>query len=251
MALETIPGNVAMFGGLAAADQRELDALSRRRRVPAGSMFYRPGEPLSHVYFVEQGCVKVGFLSAAGREITVDYLDRGELFGAVGLGPDHGGQLFARAWEDVVVREMTRYDYEAFISRRPLLVCQINRILDGRLAKVQRRLQQLLFLDMRERIVQVLSDLIPTYGDPVDGGVRLRLRLTHQDIANMIGATREATSQVIGHLRRAGALAFDQKHPVLLTPGQAPSLTADGGAWDQPTVLLGTRPGEPAEAATP
>jgi CRP/FNR family transcriptional regulator len=251
MGLETIPGKLTMFGGLAAADQRELDALSRRRRVSAGSMFYRPGEAMGHVYFVEQGCVKVGFLSATGREITVDYLGPGELFGAVGLGPDHGGQLFARAWEDVVVRELTRYDYEAFISRRPLLVCEVNRILDARLAKVQRRLQQILFLDMRERIVQVLSDLIPTYGEPVEGGVRLRLRLTHQDIANMIGATREATSQVLGNLRRAGVIAFDQKHPVLLTPGQAAPLGADADAWQAPTVFVGRLPGEPAEATAP
>jgi len=240
-----------MFGGLAAADQRELDALSRRRRVPAGAMFYRPGEAMGHVYFLEAGTVKVGFLSATGREITVDYLGPGELFGAVGLGPDRGGQLFARAWEDVTVREMSRYDYEAFISRRPLLVCEVNRLLDARLAKVQRRLQQLLFLDMRERIVEVLADLIPGYGEPVEGGVRLKLRLTHQDIANMIGATREATSQVLGILRRAGVIAFDQKHPVLLTPGQVPPIGADADAWRAPAALVGTRPSEPAEAAAP
>jgi CRP/FNR family transcriptional regulator len=245
------PSPAVMFDGLAAADQRELDALSRRRRVVAGTMFYRPGEAMGHVYFVETGCVKVGFLSATGREITVDYLGRGELFGAVGLGPDHGGQLFARAWEDVVVREMTRHDYEAFISRRPTLVCEINRILDARLAKVQRRLQQLLFLDMRERIVAVLADLIPGYGEPVEGGMRLRLRLTHQDIANMIGATREATSQVLGILRRAGVIAFDQKHPVLLTPGQQPSVGQDADSWRAPAVLMGSRPVNPAEAATP
>ncbi|MDB5101904.1 MAG: Transcriptional regulator [Cyanobacteria bacterium RYN_339] len=248
MSLNAIPNTVTMFGGLAPADQRELDALSRRRRVTAGTMFYRPGEAMGHIYFIEAGSVKVGFLSAAGREITVDYLGRGELFGAVGLGPDSGGQLFARAWEDVVVREMSRRDYEAFILRRPPLVCEINRLLDARLAKVQRRLQQLLFLDMRERIVAVLADLIPGYGEPVEGGVRLRLRLTHQDIANMIGATREATSQVLGLLRRAGAIAFDQKHPVLLTPGQPAPIEADADAWRAPaTVLVTTRSVESAE----
>ena len=216
-----------IFAGLAAGDQQELDALSRRRRAPSGTVFFSPGETVGQVYLLESGCVKIGFISAAGREVTIDYLGRGELFGAVGLGSASARQLFAAAWDDVVVRELSRRDYEAFVSRRPLLVCDLNRLLDGRLAKVQRRLQQLLFLDMRGRILEVLSDLAVDYGEPVEGGVRVGLRLTHQDIANMIGATREATSQVLGELRRAGAIAFDRKHPVLPITPLAISLPTD------------------------
>jgi CRP/FNR family cyclic AMP-dependent transcriptional regulator len=208
-------GANGIFVGLPPGDQREFDALSRRRRAPSGTVFFSPGEAVGQVYVLESGCVKIGFISAAGREITIDYLGRGEIFGAVGLGSASSRQLFAAAWDEVVVREMARRDYESFVSRRPMLVCELNRLLDARLAKVQRRLQQLLFLDMRGRILEVLTDLAVDYGEPVEGGVRVGLRLTHQDIANMIGATREATSQVIGQLRKAGAIAFDHKHPVL------------------------------------
>lgn len=208
-----LKNTLPLFMGLPEGDYQHLDQMLTHLRCQAHAPVYAPGEE-DYVYMLKEGRVRLSQLSPDGKEVTLDYLEPGAVFGALG-GEEAPEDVFAVAVENAYLCKVSRVEFERFIASRPQLMFGITKLLGLRLKKIQVRLQQLLFLDVRTRILTVLRELSEAYGEPVVGGTRLRLRLTHQDIANLIGSTRETTSQAISELRSAGLLTFDKKHPIL------------------------------------
>lgn len=205
---------LSLFMGLPDADHQAFDKLLTHFHCKANTPVYVPDDRHDQVYLLKEGRVRLAQLSPEGKEITLDYLEPGAVFGA--LGEEAGGApLMAEAVENAFICRIPRRDFELFISGRPQLMFGVTKLLGLRLQRIQMRLQTLLFHDVKSRILLTLEELARTYGEPFAGGTRLRLKLTHQDIANLIGATRETTSQAISELRADGKLEFDKKHPIL------------------------------------
>lgn len=202
-----------MFMGMPEEDYQALDRLLTHFQCRAHTPVYVPGEHADQVYMLKEGRVRLGQLSPEGKEITLDYLEPGAVFGALAEGAE--STIFAEATEHALLCKVPRREFEAFMAHRPQLMFAITKLLGLRLQRVHVRLQHLLFHDVKERILLTLEELASTYGEPVEGGVKLRLKLTHQEIANLIGATRETTSQAISELRSAGKLDFEKKYPIL------------------------------------
>lgn len=204
-----------LFMGLPAEDYQALDTMLSHFHCSARAPVYVSGEGEDGVYFLKEGRVRLAQVTSEGKEITLDYLEPGAVFGSlVGDVGDENG-VFAEAVADAYLCKVSRDAFEGFIAARPALMLGITKLLGFRLRKIQVRLQTLLFHDVKARILLVLGDLAHTYGEDVAGGTRLRIKLTHQDVANLIGATRESTSQAISELRAEGALDFEKKYPIL------------------------------------
>lgn len=202
-----------LFMGLQEPDYQTLDCMLTHMKCKAHAPIYLPGEGSDYVYLLKEGRVRLSQISAEGKEVTLDYLEPGAVFGALGVGEDEMVQ--AEAVENAYLCKVPRADFERFIAERPQLMFQVTKLLGLRLRRVQVRLHTLLFHDVRTRLLKTLEELAETYGEPTDQGVRLRLKLTHQDLANLIGSTRETTSAIISQLRTEGVLDFDHKHAIL------------------------------------
>lgn len=208
-----------LFAGLPEQDYKALDLMLTHVRCQAHTPIYIPGEGSDTVYLLKEGRVRLSQISADGKEVTLDYLEPGSVFGALGAGEDDTVQGIAV--EHAFLCKLARADFERFIADRPQLMFQVTKLLGLRLRKVQVRLQTLLFHDVRTRLLKSLEELAETYGEPTDAGVRLRLKLTHQDLANLISSTRETTSATISQLRAEGILDFDHRHAILKRPASS------------------------------
>lgn len=204
-----------LFMGLPEPDYKMLDGMLIHFECKAQEPVYTPGEETSHVYMLKEGRVRIGQLSPDGKEITLDYLEPGSVFGALGMEQGEAADMYAVAVENAFLCKVTRLSFERYIADRPQLLFQVTKLLGFRLRRLQVRLQSLLFQDVRTRILRTLEELAVDYGVPHPEGLRLRIKLTHQEIANLIGATRETTSQTISELRADGLLDFEKKHPIL------------------------------------
>jgi CRP/FNR family cyclic AMP-dependent transcriptional regulator len=211
-----LKNTLPLFMGLPEADYKILDSMLVHFECKANLPIYTPSEVVSHVYMLKAGRVRIAQLSPEGKEITLDYLEPGAIFGALGMDEGEAMDVFALAVENAYLCKVPRQRFEAFIAERQHLSFQVTKLLGLRLRRLHTRLQTLLFQDVRTRILSTLQDLATDYGEPHPAGQRLRLKLTHQDIANLIGATRETTSQTISDLRAEGLLGFDKKHPILV-----------------------------------
>ena len=148
-------------------------------------------------------------------EITIEYLDAGEV--VVG----GNATLVLTALGPARIYRLARADFEAAALRLPALQQRVNAAVLRRLGKARLRLEHLLIPDLRQRTLAALQDLALDSGAPGPDGTRVDLRLTHQDLARLVGATRAATSLALSSLRSAGRLGFERQSAVLHARGPA------------------------------
>lgn len=203
-----------IFDGIPEADLAPLQALLTRAYLEPGERVALTGGPDAHVYFVKVGRLKLVQLGAEGRSVTLDFLDRGEIFGPLAGHACAGVEAIAA--EPSAVCRIPREHFDGFVTRRPEVAFGLARAYEDRLGRVQVRLAHLMFKDLRGRVLDTLGYLAGRYGGPAPDGRRVGLRLTHQEIAGLVGSTREAITPVLTALRAEGKLRFEGKEPVLV-----------------------------------
>ncbi len=150
----------------------------------------------SMIYVVKSGTVKiVTNQENSPKETILAILGHGELFGQMPLLESDQRECRAVAMEDTTICEFFAADIEEMMSLHPELATRITKMIGARLRRIETRMSHLLFKDAKQRVAFILLDLLENWGKPhTNGGALLDLRVTHQDIANLSGLTRETVS---------------------------------------------------------
>jgi CRP-like cAMP-binding protein len=180
-----------------------LEATAVRETRRRGEMLFEQGDPAEAFYVVDQGEVEISVLSADGRKLALDIVVAGEVLGEIGL---FGGERTAAATAlgDVVLRRMRRADVLAQIRAHPYLALEFIEILCGRLRAVSRKLEERSFLPVPARLANRLVYLSDKVGPARDGSIPV----TQAELADFVGATREATAKTLGDWRARGWIAL-------------------------------------------
>ncbi len=170
----------------------EPDTLTIKR----GASIAWGGEEDRHAYLVEKGMVKLNASpGGSAKETILAILGPGELFGRIPLANEEGGSSRAVAMEETTILRVDAAGMERLLDSMPDLANRIIRMIGRRLRRLEARVSHLLFKDARQRVAFIVLDLMNEWGAPhAGGGVLLDLRITHQDMANLTGLTRETVS---------------------------------------------------------
>jgi len=205
---------VNLFADMAEQEMRALADRTTMRAVHRGRVILQPDEPPEMVYVIKEGRVKISRYSPEGKEQILALLDPGDIFGELALvravEPVH-----VEAFEDALICGMPREDFLALIRRQPEVMLQVMNVLAERLRAAEEEIADLAFRDVPGRLASLLLRLAQAYGHASADGQRLALRLTHQDMAAMIGATRETVTAVLSRFRESGLIAFDHRHIII------------------------------------
>lgn len=215
-----LEGVLALFQGLPPEDLDWLEHELQHLRLPKGTQLaLDETNPL--VYFVKGGVVRLWVMGPDGKELTLAYLKDGASLGSLGGGPaDPPCAQGAEVSEEALICQMDAQRFAAFAAERPQLSWRITKLLGWRLQRLQVRLHQLLFLDLPERLEVVISDLAEEHGEAHPEGRLLRWRLTHKDLARLVGASRESTSVAMAQLAQRGRLRTEGQRLLWLKPPQ-------------------------------
>lgn len=207
---------VNLFENLAAENLKVLSRYTQGFRYRKGETIYLPGDPATTIYFLKAGRVKLVYLDPSGRRFTVAICQPGQPFGELGLGEEdrrHG--FLAQALVDVELCSISKDSLLAFANENPQLSLRLAKWTGDQLNEIQVRLEELLFQDVPTRLVRVLLRLAGEYGQATPEGVLIDLPLTHQELAELIGSTRETSSLTLGALQRKGLLVRKQRRFLL------------------------------------
>jgi CRP/FNR family transcriptional regulator len=215
---------VALLAGLDDVDLQLLTPMTRQQAIARRQYVYLPDDPSDSLFILLEGKVRVAKLSRDGKEITLAILVAGDLFGEQAL--HHGGPrgTMTEVIEDAVVCAIDRDDFEQFVRQRPGLAYGVIQLLAARQREIQERIEELAFRDVPTRLARLLSRLVQDYGSAVPEGTVIDLPLTHQEVANLIGATRETTTATLNDFRRAGVLTLGRKRIVITDRGRLDSM---------------------------
>lgn len=208
----------ALLDCLSDADLKQLVGVCDVRVLERGAMVYEVDEPGDAVFIVESGAVKLSRISEDGREVSVGVLGRMELFGERVLAGESRRTDRATVLDDAVLCAFARPDFERVLCDHPELALRVTRLMGERLHRVEGRIQDILFKDVRTRLAHTVARLADKFGEDVAGGRRIGLRLTQTDLAQLIGSTRETTSTIFNEFRRDGLLGSDGFYIIVHDP---------------------------------
>lgn len=219
---------INLFSGMSETEMKELENITRMEAIKKREPIYLPGDPGDSVFLLKSGKVKVSKGSEDGREITIAILEPGEIFGEVEVLDDSLRDTIAEALDDTYICVIKREDFESLLKRRPDLSFKLTKLMGLRLKRIESHIENLVFKDVPARLAHLLLDFSKKFGVKEGDGIRIGLRITHQEIANLIGSTRETVSMTLGEFRRRGFIALEGRKILILKEDGLSSMARPG-----------------------
>ncbi len=190
---------------------RMLASVVNRKSVPRSSTVMASGDPTDSLYIVLSGRLKVMMSDAEGKEVILSILGPGEFFGEMGLIDDSPRSASVVAIEACELLAIAKRDFKRCLAENFEMTMAVMRGLVRRLREADRKIGSLALLDVYGRVARLLLDMSET----VEGEKIVTKRLPKQDIAKMIGASREMVSRVMKDLQMGGYIEIRGSHIVL------------------------------------
>jgi len=207
---------VPLFADLADEEVRELMTVAKRRTFRSGEVIFHREDPGQVLYVIKEGKVKICLISPDGQEMTLTVLGKGEYFGEFALLDGLPRSTDAIASERVECYTLQRTDFHNAIVKNPQIAIQAMEVLSKRLRNTNQMVEDLIFLDVYGRVAKKLVELADAHGTKAeDGGIRIEMRLTQQELASMVGASRESVNKVMGYFTEKNFISTD-KHRITL-----------------------------------
>ena len=202
-------GRSDFLGSLNAADRDALCMVGVRRAFAKDDAVFRVGDPGTRVYFLESGRVKIYQPADSGREVILWFCLPGEIFGLAEVARGGGRVVAAQACEASSVLVVPEEAFRAFILARPQAALLSMQVLSARLRGLSDVLVNLVADDVDTRIAKLILRLSARYGRRDGQVIHLDIPLTHQEIADMVGSTRQTVTSTLSRLKRQGVLSID------------------------------------------
>src|SRR5215212_10001830 len=189
------------------------------RRFAAKDMIFAPGDPDNQLYFLLEGTVRLYKIYGEYKEATVALLKDGGVFGELSLEEGPWQTVFAEALSDVRVIRVRKPILAEVLKRRMELATKLFFSFSERLRQSEEVVDSLLEREVSARLATLLANLGNRFGETNGSGTVLKVRLTHQDLANMIVSTREAVSKVMSEFQRDGVIESRNRRIVIVDGG--------------------------------
>jgi CRP/FNR family transcriptional regulator len=185
--------------------------------VPKRATLFDQGDAGKIVYLIKTGRVRIARNTADGKEVTVAILGPGDMFGEDALFGGTERTSVATCMEETLICKAAADDLFGLLAGNSSLALNVAGMLSNRLDDASATIEDLAYAKISDRLINLFERLAGELGEPAPGGTLLNVRLTHQDIASIIGSTRETVSLEMNALVRAGAIKQEGGYITVLT----------------------------------
>jgi len=214
----TFLAKVPLFQDLPADELGEIAAHFRERSYPRNAVVFLEDQTGDYMYLVKSGRVKAVRQLPSGKETILAFHDAGEFFGEMSLLDGGTTPATVIAVQPSTILSLSRRDFRNLLAN-PVVNDALLRMLCQRCRDAWAQVELLALQHAEARIRAVLFRLAAQRGEPADGGgVRVRPRLAHRELADMAGITRESASRVVSRLQKEGQLRVDAQSLWLRDP---------------------------------
>jgi CRP/FNR family transcriptional regulator len=205
--------NYDLWCHLSEQDYKDLKIEHHYLEVPKGEYIYFEAYNHNKVYFVQEGYIRIGYIDAEGNEIVKEIIQKGELFGQFTLERNNLHGEFAQAYkQDVSLCAFHIEDFEKLLKSRPDLALRYSKQVGAKLRSIENRLLNLLNKDVKTRLIHFFWQLVEQkLGENMPEGFCIPNYLKHEDIANLIGSSRQTVTTMINELETEGILSYNRQ----------------------------------------
>jgi CRP-like cAMP-binding protein len=193
----------------------KLATTAKTQTFRARQVVYLPGDRASGVHFIASGRVKVSKVTRDGKELTLAYRTGGDFFGEACLLDGNPRQEMVESMETTTSVELERTSLDRlFLSHAPVAYLFARSLID-RWRDLETKVEQLVFKDVGSKLAELLLSLGSEHGVEHRRGLVLGLKITHQEMANLIGSTRETVSLTLSQFKRKGYIHTEGRKVIL------------------------------------
>ncbi len=207
---------IYLFSGLNDDELAEIAAFTLERRYQKGRIIFVEEEPGEAIYFLKSGLIKVSKQDGEGREHTLHYVNPGDVFAEVVLFDAGGYPATAEVVEDAEVGLIRNRDMDRALIKNPGMTLEMLKIMARRLRNAQRQIMELALKDTTRRLAGLLLKLAEEHGVLRNNGVLISLPLTNQELANLVGTSRETVNRILSEFRRRKAITIVKQEGIVV-----------------------------------
>lgn len=207
---------IDIFSGLNDEFLEKIGNISFIRTYTKGRIIFMEGEPGEAFFFIKSGLIKISKLSGDGREHILHILNEGHVFAEVTLFNKTVYPATAEVLEDAEVGAIRNSELERVIGENPALSLQLIRYLNKRLIEAQIKVRNLALYDTYARTAQALIKLAEDYGKKTAKGIELDLGISRQELASIVGTTRETVIRALAAFKKEHSIDADKNNIIIL-----------------------------------
>ena len=190
-----------LCGGMTATQVQDLERIARIQEVEKRQPLYLPGDSSHHVYLLTQGRIILRHIGVGGKVVTVEILEPGDMFGELEALEGVPRDTAAEALDHAVICVFAWEDFRQYLAKHPTIGLKLTHMIGWRLRRTHSRIEDLVCRNVAARLAHLLLELSQS-----EASRGVRTILTHQELANVIGCTRETVSNTLGRFRNQGLI---------------------------------------------
>ena len=210
--LTTVP----IFSNLRPDELDHMVSKLRRHGYQRGEVIFHQDDPADRMHIILEGTVRISISSEDGREKDLALLQAGDNFGEMALLDGSNRSATATVVEPAVTLALYRQDFMDFLKDHPEVVAKTTSLLTQRLRHANQMLGDLAFLDVPTRLAKQLLDLAEDFADDALSQEPIEVPLSQDDLARLVGASRETVSRVLTSYRRLGIVSTSHRRVTIL-----------------------------------
>ena len=205
--------NYDLWRHISDEEYEELNFVHRYIEAKKGEYIYFEAFNHNKLYFIKEGYIRIGYIDEDGNEVIKEIIQKGELFGQFTLEKNNLNGEFAQAYKaDVSLCAFNIDDFERLLGRKPEIALKYTKQVGNKLRNIQNRLVNLLNKDVRSRLLNFFYQLLQlNLADQTSGGLCIPNYLTHEDIAHLVGSSRQTVTTMINELAEENVLTYNRQ----------------------------------------
>ena len=222
-----------LFSGLSDTDIEAIGHATTMTHCHPGQVILSPDDPPDRIHILKKGKVRVYRVTPDGKQLTLDIYDRGTILGDMRLlGQAQVPEAYAETIDAAVICTITPDELRRLVERYPIIGVNIITFLSSRLREAERELEAMAYQRVGQRLARKLIDLAQRFGVETVRGTLIQARLTQQELAEMIGTTRETLAHTLSDFRRRDLLDTAH-HQVVIRDAERLAEVAHAGESDE------------------
>jgi CRP/FNR family transcriptional regulator, cyclic AMP receptor protein len=209
---------VPLFATLSDLEFKSIEHIFLIRSYRKNQVIFLEEDTGNYMYIVLAGKLKITKATAGGKETILAIHRPGDFFGEMALLDGKTSPATVSAMEDCRIAYISKHDFTTLLMTNETVVRQIIQVLCARLRQVWGQIQTLSYSSAESRIRGGLHELARKHGVPDSRGIIIDLKITHQEMAEMVGTSRETVTRSLAKLKDAGVLQIEGRRIIVLEP---------------------------------
>ncbi|WP_117170872.1 Crp/Fnr family transcriptional regulator [Paraliobacillus sediminis] len=209
--------SIPLFKDLTPEEIEPILSLMQAHTYQRGNHVFMQGEPLTTVFFIKTGNINIYKTDIHGKEQIVNLLTKGDMFPHQGFFRKGNYPAHALAVEKTEIYSLPIKTFENFLIENPSISIKLIHVLGGLIIDLQKRLEEQILHNTHEQIIMLLLRLVQKHGkEQPQGWFTLHTHFSNQQLANMIGSSRESVSRTLSQLKKQQSIKKDQNGELLI-----------------------------------